>query len=117
VDVHAARDFVVTHGRLLDRRRLDLLLVAGERRAFSPRSTSDRTRTRSCSPFASLDAVAAVEPAALRLLDDLGAHVPRDGVVPVLGGVDGEAIRLLDIAPRPDGRRDACSPSERSPAS
>lgn len=48
-----------------------------------------------------LDAVAPVEPRALDLLDRLGRHLPDDGVVPVQGGAEGEALRPLDFAPRP----------------
>jgi hypothetical protein len=50
-----------------------------------------------------LDAVAHVEPDATELLDRLAVHIPRDGVVTVVGGVEGEALRLLDLAPRHDG--------------
>lgn len=50
-----------------------------------------------------LDAVAHVEPDALGLLDRLRAFIPADGVVPVAGGDDGEALRPLDFAPHPDG--------------
>ena len=48
-----------------------------------------------------LDAVADVEPAAIRLLDRLRRYVPSDGVVPVQGGVEGKALRPLDFARRP----------------
>jgi hypothetical protein len=50
-----------------------------------------------------LDSAAAVEPEALALLDRLGRFLPADGVVPVQGGVEGEAVRPLDLAPREDG--------------
>jgi hypothetical protein len=40
-------------------------------------------------------------PGADDLLDRLGAHVPADGVVPVAGGAEGEALRPLDLAPLP----------------
>jgi hypothetical protein len=50
-----------------------------------------------------LDAVADVEPDALGLLDKLGAYIPADGVVPVEGGVEGEALGALDFVTRPDG--------------
>ncbi len=36
------------------------------------------------------------------LVDRLGANVPPDGVLPVEGGLEGEAIRPLDLAPHPD---------------
>jgi hypothetical protein len=50
-----------------------------------------------------LDAVAEDEPEATRLLEGLGERLPADGVVAVQGGVEGEALRPLDFAPRPDG--------------
>jgi hypothetical protein len=50
-----------------------------------------------------LDAAADVVPDAAPLLDRLGRFVPADGLVPVQGGVEGEALRPLDIAPRPAG--------------
>ena len=50
-----------------------------------------------------LDAAADTEPEALALLDRLQRFLPDDGVVPVEGGAEGEAIRPLDLAPRPDG--------------
>lgn len=50
-----------------------------------------------------LDAVAHIEPDASGLLERLTAYIPPDGVVVVHGGADGEALRLLDLAPRPDG--------------
>jgi hypothetical protein len=50
-----------------------------------------------------LDAAAPVEPEALALLDRIRRFVPADGVLPVQGGVEGEAVRPLDLAPRADG--------------
>lgn len=50
-----------------------------------------------------LDAAADAEPEALALLDTLRRFIPDDGVVPVEGGAEGEAIRPLDLAPRPNG--------------
>lgn len=50
-----------------------------------------------------LDAVAEEEPAAARLLDRLSEYLPADGVVAVQGGAEGEAIRPLDFALRPNG--------------
>ena len=40
-------------------------------------------------------------------LDALAAHIPADGVLTVGAGVEGEVLRPLDLAPRPDhaGRR------------
>jgi hypothetical protein len=52
-----------------------------------------------------LDAAAPVEPEADALLDRVGRFVPGDGVVPVAGGVEGEAVRALDLAPRPGPSR------------
>lgn len=50
-----------------------------------------------------LDAVVDIEPDALGLLDKLAAYLPADGVVPVAGGVEGEALGALDFATGPDG--------------
>ena len=50
-----------------------------------------------------LDAASDAEPEALALLDRLQRFLPHDGVVPVEGGADGEVIRPLDLAPRPNG--------------
>jgi hypothetical protein len=50
-----------------------------------------------------LDAAAEVEPKALALLDRLGRFLPADGVYPVEGGAEGEAVRPIEFAPRPDG--------------
>lgn len=50
-----------------------------------------------------LDAVDDAEPEAFALLDRLRQFLPDDGVVPVEGGAEGEAIRPLDLAPRPNG--------------
>jgi len=50
-----------------------------------------------------LDAAAGVEPEAQTLLDRLWRFVSEDGVIPVQGGAEGEALRPLDLAPRPDG--------------
>ena len=50
-----------------------------------------------------LDAVAPVERDAQSLLDKLGGYLPGDGVVPVQGGAQGEALGPLDFAPRPTG--------------
>ncbi|MFC3455864.1 hypothetical protein [Amycolatopsis speibonae] len=38
-----------------------------------------------------------------RLVEKLARFVPDDGVVAVGGGIEGEAMRPLDFAPRPDG--------------
>jgi hypothetical protein len=50
-----------------------------------------------------LDAVSPVAPEAAPLLDRLGRFVTAEGLVPVKGGVEGEALRPLDLAPWPDG--------------
>ena len=33
----------------------------------------------------------------------LGALIPPSGALPVVGGIEGETIRPLDLSPRPDG--------------
>lgn len=48
-----------------------------------------------------LDAIADTEPDAEPLLDHLGRYLPVDGVVPVPGGAEDEALRPLDLGPRP----------------
>jgi hypothetical protein len=48
-----------------------------------------------------LDAVHDSEPAAPELMARLARHVPADGVVPVGGGSEEEAMRPLDFAPAP----------------
>ena len=50
-----------------------------------------------------LDAAAPVEPEAAALLDHVARFVPADGIVPVAGGTETEAVRPLDLAPWPDG--------------
>lgn len=50
-----------------------------------------------------LDAVHRAHPEAGALLHRLGAHIPASGVMPVVGGIEGEAMRPLDFAPLPDG--------------
>ena len=49
-----------------------------------------------------LDAVHDTQAEAPALLDKLGSFLPADGVVPVAGGSEGEAIRPLAFAPLPD---------------
>src|SRR5215210_3707319 len=49
-----------------------------------------------------LDRVHADRPEAGGLLDRLREHIPADGMVPVRGGSEGEAMRPLDFAPFPD---------------
>jgi hypothetical protein len=48
-----------------------------------------------------LDAAHDRHPDAPALLERLGAFIPDDGVVPVAGGAEGEALRPLDFAPIP----------------
>jgi hypothetical protein len=58
-----------------------------------------------------LDSVHGTEPAAAELMAGLARFVPSDGILAVAGGVEGESMRPLDIAPVP-GRpvRDLVSP-------
>ena len=49
-----------------------------------------------------LDAVHHREPRASELLARLGEFVPEDGHLRVAGGLEDEALRPLDLAPRPD---------------
>lgn len=48
-----------------------------------------------------LDAAADTQPEAQELLRRLGRFVPTDGAIPVVGGAEGETLRLLDFAPEP----------------
>ena len=50
-----------------------------------------------------LDAAAPAVPEVADLVAQLGWQVPADGVVPVAGGVEGEQLHVLDLAPRPGG--------------
>jgi hypothetical protein len=52
-----------------------------------------------------LDAAADAHPAALDRLDRLARLLPPDGVIAVAGGTPDEALRLLDLAPRPGPAR------------
>lgn len=57
-----------------------------------------------------VDALAVTDPErAEPLLEALAPLIPDDGVVPVEGGAAGEAVRLLDLAPRPGVLRDLFS--------
>jgi hypothetical protein len=49
-----------------------------------------------------LDAIVDTEPAAADLMARLVGYLPADGLMPVEGGADGETLRPLDYAPRPD---------------
>lgn len=49
-----------------------------------------------------LDAASDTYPEALELLTHLGRFVPKDGALPVVGGIEGETLHLLDLAPEPD---------------
>ncbi|SEF10712.1 hypothetical protein [Jiangella alba] len=48
-----------------------------------------------------LDAVHDTRPEAAAQLERLGALVPSDGGIPVQGGIEGEAMHLLDLSPEP----------------
>jgi hypothetical protein len=50
-----------------------------------------------------LDAAAPTRPEAAGLVERLGEWIPADGRVPVSQGAEGETMRALDFAPRPDG--------------
>ena len=50
-----------------------------------------------------LDVAAPRYPTAAELLPALGRHVPANGLLPVVGGKEGETVRPLDYAPHPDG--------------
>jgi hypothetical protein len=50
-----------------------------------------------------LDAAHEARPEAAEVLQRLGRHIPDDGVLPVRGGSEGEAMRPLDFAPTPGG--------------
>ena len=52
-----------------------------------------------------LDAAADAHPTAVDLLERLGPLLPPDGVIPVQGGTADEALRPLDVAPRPGPAR------------
>ncbi len=55
-----------------------------------------------------VDALAAVDPdRAAGLVDRVARVIPSDGVVPVRGGAAGEALRVLDLAPRPGALRES----------
>jgi hypothetical protein len=49
-----------------------------------------------------LDGVSDTHPEATALIERLGELIPEDGLLPVAGGIEGETIRPLDIAPLPD---------------
>jgi hypothetical protein len=48
-----------------------------------------------------LDAVADSVPEAEALLDHLGRHIPADGAMPVVGGIEGQRLYPTDFAPEP----------------
>ena len=77
----AATDWCVAAARRLDEAPFALVL------GFAVRAVSA--------------AVAAGRPGAEEALAHLFAWVPADGVVPVVGGAEGEALRPLDLAPLP----------------
>lgn len=49
-----------------------------------------------------LDTLAESRPDVIPLITQLGAAIPPDGVMPVVGGLPDEAMRPLDFAPYPD---------------
>lgn len=49
-----------------------------------------------------LDAAYGKHPEAAELLDHLGTFIPDGGLVPVVGGKEGETLRPLDFSPLPD---------------
>jgi len=58
-----------------------------------------------------LDAVASTEPDAHALLDRAAEWIPRDGVLIVEGGAPDEALRALDLSPRPGPSRRLFDPA------
>jgi hypothetical protein len=49
-----------------------------------------------------LDSAADTQPEAVELLGHLARFIPSDGVIPVAGGKDGEAVHPLEYSPEPD---------------
>ncbi|HEX7131423.1 MAG TPA: hypothetical protein VF228_02555 [Iamia sp.] len=73
----------------------------------------DAARALDEEPFALVlgFAVNAVDAAgATDVLDHLGQWIPDDGIVPVVGGKEGECLRPLDLAPRPGPARSLLRP-------
>jgi hypothetical protein len=50
-----------------------------------------------------LDAAHGASPRAEEALTKLAEHIPPTGLLPVTGGIEGETMKPLDFAPRPDG--------------
>jgi hypothetical protein len=50
-----------------------------------------------------LDAAHEANPRAVEALAKLREHIPPTGLLPVTGGIEGETMKPLDFAPRPDG--------------
>lgn len=48
-----------------------------------------------------LDIASDTRPEARELLEHLGRFIPRDGVLPIVGGSEGERLHILDYAPEP----------------
>jgi hypothetical protein len=55
-----------------------------------------------CFAIQLLDAAYEKYPEAAELLSHLGKFVPEDGLAPVAGGAEGETLRALDFAPKPN---------------
>lgn len=51
-----------------------------------------------------LDTAIDAYPEAQELLEHLGQFVPSDGVIPVVGGAEGEKLHLLNLTPEPGSR-------------
>src|SRR5947208_3600480 len=123
VDLQAATRFMAGHARLLDRRRLDVILhgapADGALAALSAYSNPDGgygwgleadLRATESQPGGALhafavqflDTVCDAHPEAHDLLARLARHIPADGLVHVGGGLDEEFMRPLDFAPDPD---------------
>jgi hypothetical protein len=61
---------------------------------------SEAIKLSACLQF--LDAASERRPEANALIERLGELIPDSGLLPVAGGIEGETIRPLDIAPLPD---------------
>lgn len=88
-------------------------LERATRYCFAVAETLDAARNPMALAFAVrfLDVAHDAYPEAGPLLERLGAHIPASGVMPVVGGIEGEAMRPLDFAPVPDGpARELLSP-------
>jgi hypothetical protein len=61
---------------------------------------SQAIQLNACLQF--LDAASESRPEAVKQIERLGELIPEDGLLPVTGGIEGETIRPLDIAPLPE---------------